>query len=402
MTTRRHRPDFALVILVLGLLMLGLIVIFSIGPLVAQFENSQSGSNFGAMYFFTHHLVAVALAIAALVAGYTVPYQKLAQGAKALVLTALGLCLMVSLLGALHVQSLVTCDLGACRSLRLPGLGMGFQPVELLKLGLLFYLAGLIAKRKANNLLAKKELWVPVGVLAALTAVMVGWWQKDLGSTVVIMFMLVCMVFVGGVKWQQLLLILGVGAVAVLALVLLAPHRLQRLASFNGGGDKYHIENALVGLGTGGLFGVGLGNSIQATGYLPEALSDSIFAIIGEIWGFAGTALVLAAFFALLMRILRAGRLAANTEQTLCAVGVFAWLAAHVIINVGGMTGITPMKGITLPFLSYGGTSMLFVSFAIGVVLQISGWARRETEHEDSYSWRRQRGARHATYRRGA
>ena len=170
------------------------------------------------------------------------------------------------------------------------------------------------------------------------------------------------------------------------------------------GEEGWHLENSLIGMGTGGLFGVGLGNSIQSTGYLPEALSDSIFSIIGESWGLFGASIVLIILVALMVRILSVSKKIADKEQCLLVVGVFAWIAAHVIINLGGMTGLTPMKGITLPFLSYGGTSMMFISYAVGVVLQISGWTKRETieEDEDTSSRRGQRGTRYSSSRRRA
>jgi cell division protein FtsW len=146
--------------------------------------------------------------------------------------------------------------------------------------------------------------------------------------------------------------------------------------------------------------GVGLGNSIQTTGYLPEALSDSIFSVIGEIWGFLGTMAIMAIYVVVLFRILDVSRKTEDGERSLFAAGVFAWLVAHVIINVGGMTGIIPMKGITLPFLSYGGTSMMFIAYAMGAVLQLSGWTKREVIDEDSSSRRGKRRARNAGYRR--
>jgi cell division protein FtsW len=148
------------------------------------------------------------------------------------------------------------------------------------------------------------------------------------------------------------------------------------------------------------VFGVGLGNSIQSTGYLPEALSDSIFAIIGEVLGFIGAFGVVLIFAFIIWRMISISRRTDDEEESLYTVGVAAWIFAHAIINIGGMTGLIPVKGITLPFLSYGGTSMLFVAFALGVVLQISGWTKREVIDENISSRRRERGSRHAGYRR--
>jgi cell division protein FtsW len=279
----------------------------------------------------------------------------------------------------------------------MPGTGIGFQPVEIVKVGILFYISWLIQERKRQRMMDTRELWIPVGTLILLTGIFVAFGLKDFGSTVVIFAMVCAMLFIGGVNLKQFAL--GLGALALLAglLIVMSPHRRARIASF---GDNYHVENALISLGTGGLFGVGIGNSIQATGYLPEALSDSIIAIIGEVTGFIGAIGVILLFAMILVRMIGVSKRTEDNAQALYVVGVAAWIFAHVIINVGGMIGLIPVKGITLPFLSYGGTSMLFVSFALGMVLQISSWTKREVVNEDSGSRRGQWRARNAGHRR--
>ena len=238
---------------------------------------------------------------------------------------------------------------------------------------------------------------MPYATIFACTAVFVGGFQKDLGSTVVISMMLASMALVGGVPFKSLIIAGGVLLLSAGALIAVAPHRIARISGWEGDGDSYHLESSIITFGTGGLTGLGLGNSIQASGYLPESLTDSIFSIIGETWGFVGTTLVIVIFALMLSRILRVSQHTEDPEQSLFAVSVFAWIISHVIINVAGMLGIIPMKGITLPFLSYGGTSMLFAAFAVGIVIQISGWTKRkEITNEDSSSRWGQRRARNA------
>jgi cell division protein FtsW len=229
-----------------------------------------------------------------------------------------------------------------------------------------------------------------------VTAILVGAFQKDLGSTVVIAMMMFCMAWVGGVALKHFAVALAIFAAIGAGLIITAEHRVQRLTGWESG-DNYHVENSLISFGTGGLLGVGLGNSIQSSGYLPESLTDSIFSIIGETWGFIGTTLVILAFAVLLFRIMRVSERADSQDSSLFCVAVFAWLISHVIMNIGGMLGIIPMKGITLPFLSYGGTSMMFAAFAVGMVIQISGWTKRTNINEDSSSRRGQRGTRYAS-----
>ena len=402
---RQHRADLVILILTVLLMAVGLVVIFAIGPRVAQFENSQTGSAFGDFYFFGHHAAAVGMSIVALIAGWKIKHEFLAKFAKKMIIASVIMCALVWLLGKAGATGIVTCDEGACRAFRIPGLGIGFQPAEFFKMSVLFYVPWLIKDRKERGLLDKSEFILPISVLMALIAIFVGVMLKDFGSPVVMVFMIFLMMIVGGVSFKVIGGLLAGIAAVFLVLVVTQPHRVQRIMGFAEDGEEgWHLENSLIGMGTGGVFGVGLGNSIQSTGYLPEALSDSIFSIIGESWGLIGAGLTLLILVALMMRILGVAKKTADREQCLLVVGVFAWLAAHVIINIGGMTGITPMKGITLPFLSYGGTSMMFISFAVGSVLQISGWTKREEikEDENISSRRGQRGPRYTGTRRRA
>ena len=315
-------------------------------------------------------------------------------------MVAFALCFITATLGRAGAGgSFIICDEGACRALNFPLVG-SFQPAEFLKIAVLFYGAWLISDRREKKQLAKSEFWLPMGVVIATVAFVVAFLEKDLGSTAVIYLMLAAMMFVGEMPWKQLGIFALVIVVCVAVLIKVAPHRLDRLASFSGNGDDFHIMNSLIGFGTGGAFGVGLGNSVQTTGYLPEAPSDSIFSVVGESWGFVGAVAILIAYVVLLVRILKVSRCTADDEQNFFTVGVFTWIFAHVIINVGGMLALMPMKGITLPFLSHGGTSMMFVSFAVGMTLQISRWTKREAIDEDSSSRRGQRGTRYAGSRR--
>jgi len=397
---RKHKPDLLIAVLMLILMAVGLIIIYAIGPAWAQFQNSVSGASYGESDFFRHQLVSVAVSLIVLVVAYKLPFAWMEKMGKWILLLGIVACVLLSVLGAME-SDLVRCSLGACRWFRLP-LGLSLQPVEILKLGVLIYMASLVAKRKREGKLEKKELLVPVAVVTVVTVGLAGFLQKDLGSTAVIIFMLACMLVVSGMKWRILLVLGGVAIAMMVMLIALFPHRVERLTSFGGeGGDTHHIDNALLAIGKGGLFGVGVGNSVQATGYLPESMNDSVFAVLGETFGLVGLMAVIVCFAVLLMRLLHtAERSDANGAGRFVVVGVFAWVAGHVIINVMGMTGLIPIKGITLPFLSAGGTSMMFVAIAMGMALQLSGWTKREVEHENTGGRRRERGSRYAGNRR--
>lgn len=392
---RKHKADKVIALLVIILMLISLVIVYAIGGRVAIANNVARGKHFSDLYFFTHHAVIIGASIVAMIVGYKVPYKFLGKFAKKLFWASVVLCLMVTILGKMNAP-IVTCDLGACRAFWIPVVSVGFAPVEVLKISAALYGAYLIKTRKKDGKLDCKEFWVPYATIFAVTAIFVGGFQKDLGSTVVISMMLASMALAGGVSFRSLIIAGGVLLLSAGALIAVAPHRIARISGWEGDGDSYHLESSIITFGTGGLTGLGLGNSIQASGYLPESLTDSIFSIIGETWGFIGTSMVLIIFAVILNRILRVSERSEDEEQSLFAVSVFAWIISHVIINVGGMLGIIPMKGITLPFLSYGGTSMLFAAFAIGVVIQISGWTKRKETNEDSSSRWGQRRTRYA------
>lgn len=395
---RKHKLDFSLLLLVLALMVMGAIVIFAVGPRVAIFENSI-GADFSEDFFIKRHLIAILFSIVAIAIGVKVPIEKLKQSGKWFLLVGLALCLGVFVFGRVGA-GFVTCDEGACRAFRFGP--FGFQPIEVVKIGILLYISWLIRDRKERDLLDKSDFWLPLGVTSAVVAFVSGVLLKDFGSVMVIVTMIFYMMFIAGVPLKNLGIAIAICGVAFLFLIVFSPHRRARLANYFGAGDEYHITGSLIAMGTGGLTGVGLGNSIQSTGYLPETLSDSIFAIICEVWGLVGATLTLLFFAGIIARIFKISKHSPDKENSYICLGVFAWVLAHVIINVGGMTGITPMKGITLPFLSYGGTSMMFISFAIGVVLQISTWTKREAinNNENTSSWRGQRRSRYAGHSR--
>ncbi|HEX9679624.1 MAG TPA: FtsW/RodA/SpoVE family cell cycle protein, partial [Candidatus Saccharimonadales bacterium] len=166
-------------------------------------------------------------------------------------------------------------------------------------------------------------------------------------------------------------------------------------------GTSYHINQALIAIGSGGLFGRGLGKSVQVFGYLPEAINDSIFAIVAEQFGFIGSLMVLFLYGALCVRLLRLIERSPNDYMKLLVAGIFGWLATHVLINVGAMLGVIPLTGITLPFLSLGGTSLVFVTAGLGLAFNISrysslAFAKEGRGREDMASRRRNSRARFA------
>ncbi len=377
---RKHRGDRIIVFTTLVLLLAGLIIIYAIGPMRANFLNVAYGGNISENHFFVRQLINVVLSIAAFIVAFKVPYEKVRKYGKWVLILGLVLSLALVVL-AKAGSSLAKCELGACRWINIGSFG-SLQPAEFLKLGLVLYLSQLAATRKAEGKLNSSDFWLPAGLYSLLSLFFVIVVQKDLGTGAVLIAIILATIFASGVELKKFLIVLaGILAAGVLVIVT-SPHRVERVKTFfNGdGADTYHIENAMIAIGTGGLTGVGVGNSVQATGYLPESINDSVFAVMGETFGFVGLSMVVGVFVVMLTRVMRVAELGADEEKRLVAVGVFAWVAMQMAVNIMAMTGLIPLTGITLPLLSYGGTSMMFVTIALGIVTQLSCYTKREKE----------------------
>lgn len=359
-------------------MVVGLIVIFAIGPQRANFLNSALGAEkYSENYFFVHQLISVGLSIVAFIVASKLPVKFLHKYAKWIMLLALLLNAALAVL-ALAKSSLAICQLGGCRWIGTAG--FSFQPAEFLKVALVIYLADLMARRKEEGELESFwGFWWPFILVSGISLFFVVILQKDLGTGLTIVAIVLATLFISGVKLRYFAMTLGALAFLGVASIVVSPHRMERLSTFKGGGDSdssYHIDNALLAIGTGGFFGVGVGNSVQATGYLPESINDSVFAVMGETFGFFGLLLLILAFTFLLSRLLKMIPFL-DTEKGIMVAGIFGWIAAQVVVNVAAMTGLIPLTGITLPLLSYGGTSMMFVAFALGLASQCSSYTER-------------------------
>lgn len=386
---RRHRPDY-MIIMCMGVLMLiGLVVMYAIGPQRANVMNAAYNDSYSATYFAFKQFVSLLLALGVFVALALVPFSTLKNQATKIMAAAIIASALLFLVGNVaHIDTFAQATLGAYRWFNLGSFG-GFQPSELMKFAVVIFMAVFLSSRyqqgKIDDL---KETVYPMAGLLALLLLIVVVIQKDMGTGVSIAAAVVSMFIVSTMNWKILAKIAGVGVILGLLLVVLSPHRMERISTFFSSGNdvaaaderdnNYHIKNAMIALGTGGLFGRGIGKSIQATGYLPEAVNDSIFAIMGEIFGFAGTICIIGLFGILLFRILRIADQLPDMSMRIAAAGVFGWLLAHVVMNIASMIGLIPLTGITLPLLSFGGTSMIFMSGALGVVFQLS----RYTNHK--------------------
>ena len=385
---RAHRPDYQIVLFIGLLMLIGLVIMYAIGPQRANVMNSVHGTDFYTdTYFAIKQLASLGLAVAAFFIMSKVPFGWWKKHAVSVLLIGLGLCVLLFITGnLLKIDAIATSTLGAYRWFNLGPLG-SFQPAEFLKFGVLLYCATFLGIRAQQGLLNDFEKTiVPIIAVTLVSLFLVVVVQKDMGTGVALGGIVASILAVSGIKRSiGAKLIIGVLALGVL-LIAIAPHRIERITTFLRGDDhsaqaddnSYHIRNAMIALGTGGFFGRGIGNSIQATGYLPEAINDSVFAIMGETFGFFGVCIILGIFTALLLRLLRIVDHLPDLTMRLAVAGVFGWLLTHVVLNVASMIGVIPLTGITLPLLSFGGTSMLFITGAMGLAFQLS----RYTHHQ--------------------
>lgn len=360
---RKHRPDYWLVIWSAALLAIGLVVVYSISPALGASHNVSSN------YYVVKQLIAIALCIVAFVITANVPLSWWRQAYKPLLMVAAAATVLALILP-------VDPAYPAHRWVRLGG--FSFQSVELVKFAVLLWLAGFLAMRiSQGKITSTQDTLKPLLIALAVISVVIVGVQSDLGSAGVMVAMVGIMAFVAGLPMGRILLIGGIVLAGLIIAVSSTPYRRERLQSFlhpeaHCQTSGYQACQALIAVGSGGMIGLGLGSSVQAYGYLPEAANDSIFAIYAEKFGFIGSIVLLLVFAAFFARLKSIAERLQDDFSRLLVTGVLAWLSVQALINIGAMVGLLPLKGITLPFISYGGTSVVFVAAAVGLAFQAS------------------------------
>ena len=357
---RRH-VDYPLLIFTLILLTAGLLIISSASIVISQ-------RNFGTPYYYVAHQgLAALLGLAALALTQAIPYRSW----KRLALPLLILSLL--LVAAVFIPSLGYTYGGARRWLTLGPVSL--QPSELLKFSLILYLASWLDRKKAESK-GFASAFLPFLVVMGLVGVLLVS-QPDIGTLIVTAGAAVTLYFLGGGRVSQLTTFAILAAIGLLIIVQLAPYRINRfLVFFNPGLDPqgigYHLNQAILAIGSGGFWGRGFGQSIQKFDYLPEPIGDSVFAVIVEEFGFLGALLLTALYLALLLRAITVARRAPDFFGKLLVSGIAALLTLQAFINMAAISGLLPLTGIPLPFVSYGGTSLVMTLAMVGIVLNVS------------------------------
>jgi cell division protein FtsW len=361
--SRKHRPDYWLLILCAILLGVGVVVVYAISPALTISNNVSSS------YYISKQLLAIGLSVIAFIFTAKIPLHWWRQAYKPL----LGIATLATLLAMVLP---VNPSYPAHRWVRLGS--FSFQSVELVKFALAIWLAGFLTTRIKSGTIAstRKTLW-PIVIAVIIVGLIIAGVQSDLGSTGVIVAMMATMAFVAGLPFKRIMLIGGIILIGLVLAISAIPYRRARLEAYlhpqaNCQSSGYQACQALIAVGSGGVVGLGLGSSVQAYGYLPEAANDSIFAIYAEKFGFVGSIVLLMIFVAFFARLKIIAERSTDDFSRLLVIGILAWLSVQAFINIGAMIGILPLKGITLPFISYGGTSVVFIAAAIGLAFQAS------------------------------
>lgn len=270
---------------------------------------------------------------------------------------------------------------------------MNIQVSEPARLCLLIYLAGYLVRRNRVLRDGFSGFLRPIALLSVACMMLLA--EPDFGATIVLLATAMVMLFVAGARMRDFFLFLVVGGVGLSAMAIASPYRLKRLTGFmdpwsdpfNSG---FQLTQSLIAIGRGEWFGVGLGDSVQKLFYLPEAHTDFVFAVYAEEFGLLGSLLMIGVFLALLWRILRLARQAAAVErlfEAYLAVGIGTWLGLQAFINIGVNMGLLPTKGLTLPLISYGRSSLIVALASIGILMRI----HHELETDSSPVNRRRR-----------
>ena len=356
------RPDSWVLIPALVLLAIGIVMVGSASIAIAEGHGSPPH------YYLARHLVFVAMGVLLALTLRVIPMAFLERISKPLALLSILFLALVLVPGLGHTVN------GSTRWVRLGF--VNFQMVEAVKLMAIVYMAGYLARKAELVQTRFFDTFKPLVFAGLLSFILL--LQPDMGSAAVITAIVAGMVWLAGAAWRHIF-VLGMMALPVFGYAAMEPYRLRRITGFldpwaDEFGSGFQLIQALIAVGRGELFGVGIGASIQKLFYLPEAHTDFIFAVLAEELGLLGVIFVLALFLLLVTRIMVIGIMAHRKGRTFSgfvAYGIGLWIGLQALVNIGVNLGVLPTKGLTLPLISSGGSSMLMTVLAIGVVLRI-------------------------------
>jgi cell division protein FtsW len=361
---QRNHIDIWLLIVVLGLMVVSLGVVYSASAewSLKRFETHS--------HYLDLHAIKVLLSISALFIGLSIPYGFYRKFTKFALIIAVIFLVVTFMLGGEAK--------GAVRWLRFGGLG--FQPSEFAKFALLFHISLLLAIKGENIRDFKKGFLPVIFWIGTVTGLVLA--QPNLSTGVMLFVLTVVLLYVGRVRLPHLIGMIFIAIclftlyVLFMAYILKRPYQLQRIMHFvqgdPNGKHNYQLWQGIIGFGNGGLFGVGPGESRQRDLFLPESYNDFIYSIVGEEYGLLGTLVVLGAFLFIMLRGFRIAKHAKDDFARFLAIAITSTITLYALVNASVALGIFPTTGLPMPFISYGGSSLMLSAFSIGVLLNIS------------------------------
>lgn len=360
-------PDYGVLFVVFSLMLLGCLMVFSASISLGDSPKYHISER----YFFIRHVISLVVALFGAYIVWHIPMKAWKKMAFPFFLFGL------FLLGAVFIPGIGKSTNGACRWIPL-GL-FNLQVTEVMKIAVLIYAADFTV-RKQNYMHSVKKGLLPMLLVMGLVGFLV-LKEPDLGAYVMMLAISMGILFLGGINLTVFIMVL-VGVLGLLVFMIFAASwRAARFFAYldpweisNAQGKAYQLSHSLIAFGRGETWGVGLGDAIEKQHYLPEAHTDFILAIVGEELGFAGVMLILVLLFWLVKRAIEIGRTAIHLEHIfsgLVAEGIGIWIGVQTFINVGVASGLLPPKGLTLPFISFGGSAIMAVTAAVAILLRV-------------------------------
>lgn len=361
--------DYSILIVILILIAYGVIMVFSASYYMAQ---SSKEYDYDGLALFKKQLFGAAIGLVAMIFFTFFDYKKLFK-LRYIALAIAGIFLIAVLVPGVGVNLN-----GSSRWIRV--LGISIQPAEIAKIALIIFIASSVYLNRKRMDTLRYGILPPL--LALFPICILLYFQPNYSAIIVLCALTFIMIFVGGVKGWQLAVIGAIGVVGILVLMLQEGYRVARVTSFmdpwqNPTGDGYQVIQSLYGIGSGGLFGQGIGNGTQKLSWLPYGESDFIFSIIAEELGLVGAVILLALFIFLIYRGIKVAATAPDLFGTMLATGIITLIGLQVVVNVGVVTASLPPTGVSLPFISYGSSSLIIFMSMIGILLNISKQGRR-------------------------
>ena len=366
MITNKHKIDRATIVIIFILLSVGIVILASASTFLSQ-------QNFGESYYYVKHQIFFGLILGLALFAVALKIKYSFWSKLALAAFAFNIILLIMVFLPPFGQTIR----GVQRWLSIGGLS--FQPSELLKLTLIMYLAAIFTKQTWQASSFKKGFLPFIIIISLISTFLI--LQPDIGTLVIILISAFMVYFLAGAKLYHIALLFIIGILGLSLLVRLEPYRLNRITAFlnpniDPQGISYQLTRSIMFIGSGKILGSGLGQNSQQYRALPEAMGDSIFAVIAQELGFIGVTAILAAFIFLAVKGFLIAKNAPDTFGKLLAVGITSFISFQALLNISAISGSIPLTGVPLPLISYGSSTLIVTLFSLGILLNISKYQK--------------------------